>query len=72
MSSSTMITYTVRVNGVDTLLVVALAANVAEGSNTGVSVVVAQGDDISIKIVKAASLGAGGGGIRAVTSMELA
>lgn len=49
------ITYTIRVNGVDTALTFTIANNVATGSSTGQSVAVAQGDKITLKAVQTAS-----------------
>jgi hypothetical protein len=64
------LTYTVRVNGADTALVVTLGPDDAEASNTVDSVAVAQGDDVSIKIGRSASIGTGN--IEAVATLELA
>ena len=73
-SSASMVTYTVQVNGVDTTVTAALAANaVATASNTVNTIVVAQGDRITVKVTKSGVIGGGGGGgLKAVASMEIA
>ena len=70
-SSANTVTYTVQVNGVDTALVATLAANVvATASNTVDTIVVAQGDRITVKVTKSGTVGAGS--LKAVASMEVA
>ena len=70
-SSSNTVTYTVQVNGVDTPIVATLAANaVSTAGNVSNTVVVAQGDRITVKVTKSGVIGAGS--IKAVASMEIA
>lgn len=70
-SSSNTVTYTVQVNGVDTAIVATLAANVAATvGNVINTVVVAQGDRVTVKITKSGAIS--GGGLKAVASMEIA
>jgi len=64
------IVYTLRVNGVATLLAVSLASTAADGSDLVDSVVVAAGDLIDIEVTKALSIGAGG--VDVAASMEFA
>jgi hypothetical protein len=49
-----MITYTLRVNLVDTALAVPMLASATQASNVADSIAVAQGDQLSIKVTKAA------------------
>lgn len=51
------VVYTVRKNGADTALVVTLASTSADGNDTTDAVAVAQGDLLSLKVTKAASVG---------------
>jgi len=51
------IVYTVRINGVDTLLVVTIASNVQNGSNIVDTVIVLAGDRVSIKVTKSLTIG---------------
>ena len=64
------IVYTVRINGVATLLSVSLASNVADGANLVNSVAVVAGDLIDVEVTKAGDVAASPLGIDAV--MELA
>jgi hypothetical protein len=52
-----LIVYTVRVNGVATLLLVSLASTAADGSDLVNAVVVAAGDLVDVVVTKAASVG---------------
>lgn len=68
--SANTVTYTAQVNGVDTAIAVTLAANaVTTVGNVVNTVVVAQGDRITIKVTKSGVIGAGG--LKAVASMEI-
>lgn len=70
-NSPNTVTYTVQINGVDTTLTTALAANSAGvASNVVNTVAVAQGDRITIKVTKSGSIGAGS--LKVVASMEIA
>lgn len=70
-SSANTVTYTVQLNGVDTLLIAILAANaVATAGNIVDTIAVAQGDRITVKVTKSGSIGAGA--LKAVASMEIA
>lgn len=60
----TAITYTIRVNGVATLLLVAILPTAADGSNLATTIAVAAGDLIDIQVTKAA-IGASPVGITA-------
>ena len=65
------VTYTVFVNGVATPLAVTVPTMfVGEVGDTVDSVVVAQGDRVTIEISKPGSIG--GGGVKAVATLELA
>lgn len=57
------ITYTLRVAGVDTAAVVPLASSSSNGADTTNSAAVAAGDLVSIRVTKAASVGASPRGI---------
>lgn len=63
------LTLTVRKNGVDTTMVVALAAAATSGSDLAHSFSFAEGDTISIKAVAAASTS--GGAVDLVVSLKL-
>ena len=70
-SSAQTVTYTAQVNGVDTPIAVTLVANaVATVGNIVNTILVAQGDRITMKVTKSAAIGAGG--VKAVASMEIA
>lgn len=56
--NGTLISYIVRVSGVDSTVKVDLASNVSTGSDTVNSVAVTAGDYVSVKVTKAASVGA--------------
>lgn len=58
-SSANTVVYTVRVNGVPSILTVTLAANAVDGSDLANSVVVAAADLVDIEVTKAASIGGG-------------
>lgn len=62
--------YTVQKNGLDTALVVNLLANETDGNNTAIAVAMAAGDELGLKLVKAAKL-TGGAVLRIVASLEL-
>jgi len=65
------VVYTVRVNGVNTLLTVTLPSGaVGQGSDLVNVAAVAQGDRITVSAFKAMSLG--GGSVQPTISMELA
>lgn len=70
-TSANIVTYTAQINGVDTQLKVSLAAN-SGGTMSDVvnTVAVAQGDRITIKVTKSASIGTGA--LKVVASMEVA
>ena len=71
-SSASTVTYTAQVNGVDVPLAVTLPANaVRTVSDVGRTVPVAQGDRITVKVTKSGTI-PGGGGVKAVVSMEIA
>jgi hypothetical protein len=55
-----LIVYTLRVNGVPTLVSVSLAANASDGADLVNSVVVAAGDLVDIRVTKAVALALGG------------
>ena len=70
-SSSNTVTYTVQVNGADTAITVTLAANaVATAGNVANTILITQGDRITIKVTKSGAIGAGS--LKAVASMEIA
>ena len=70
-SSANTVTYTVQVNGVDTTLIVTLAANVISTmSNVSNVIAVAQGDRITLKVTKSGPIS--NGTVKAVASMEIA
>ena len=65
------VVYTVLVNGVATAITVTLASGaVGQASDTVHTVVIAQGDRISIRATKAATI-AGGGNVDVQTSLEM-
>jgi hypothetical protein len=65
------VVYTVQINGVDTTITATLATGaVGQASDLVHSAAVVQGQRITVKAVKAASIG--GGGVNAIASMELA
>lgn len=64
------LTYTVQLNGIDTLLAVTLLATAASGSNLVNTVAVAQGDELGLRMSKSAVLNSAPQ--RVVTSMEFA
>lgn len=63
------IVYTVRINGVATLLTVSLASTGADGSDLANSVVVSAGDLIDIEVAKAAGVAAGPSDISATLAL---
>lgn len=70
-NSANMVTYTVQVNGTDTAIAVTLPANaIATAGDIANTVVVTQGDRITVKVTKSGVIGAGG--LKAVASMEIA
>lgn len=51
-SDSDPVTYTVRLNGTPSALLVVVAGNVTNGSQTGITISVSEGDDIDIQVTK--------------------
>lgn len=71
-ANANLVSYRVRINGVDSLLVVSRAANagIGQSSNLVNTVAVAQGDRIAVVAVKAVAIGSGV--LAVITSMEFA
>ena len=55
-TSTTALTFTFQVNGVNTALAVTMAANAADGSNLANSVVLSAGDRVSVEVTKAGTI----------------
>jgi hypothetical protein len=71
-ANANTVSYRLRVNGVDTALVVSRAANAGIGTSSNVTdtVTIAQGDRIALVAVKA--LGIGNGSLEILVAVEFA